>query len=210
MHQFYGRLEKCVLSAGKPYVRKIPRLGGGVFWVWGGGVPILFLWVRGFSDLKHLRWSFVQILVHIFALYVGCGGHSRVSEKLGKEHQLKLLVQTCARMGPNVYPSCYLAFMWSCVLLLPWAEGSFLRLIGVAQTPKIYGIDLLFHYIWPICVYSLACLGGPIWPIGFAPISAVAFGQQTALSTVTYISHCFALDEKLRNSTKCLCDLHSA
>ena len=27
-------------------------LGGGVFWVWGGGeVPILFLWARGFSDL---------------------------------------------------------------------------------------------------------------------------------------------------------------
>ena len=26
-------------------------LGGGeVFWVWGGGVPIFFLWARGFSE----------------------------------------------------------------------------------------------------------------------------------------------------------------
>ena len=30
------------------YVHKIPRLGGGDFGFWGGGVPILFLWARGF------------------------------------------------------------------------------------------------------------------------------------------------------------------
>ena len=49
MRQFYGRLEKCVLSAGKTHVHKIPRFRGGVFWVLGGGgVPILFLWARGF------------------------------------------------------------------------------------------------------------------------------------------------------------------
>ena len=53
MHQFYGRLEKCAISAGKTHVHKIPRfLGvGGVFWVFffgGGGVPNLFLWARGF------------------------------------------------------------------------------------------------------------------------------------------------------------------
>ena len=37
--QFYGRLEKCVHSAGKNHAHKIPRFrGGGVFWVfWGGG-----------------------------------------------------------------------------------------------------------------------------------------------------------------------------
>ena len=29
---------------------KIPLFLGGVFWVWGGGVPILFFWARGFSD----------------------------------------------------------------------------------------------------------------------------------------------------------------
>ena len=36
----------------KTHVHKIPRFrGGGVFWVLGGGgggVPILFLWARGF------------------------------------------------------------------------------------------------------------------------------------------------------------------
>ena len=36
MRQFYGRLEKCALSAGKTHVHKIPRLGG-VFWALGGG-----------------------------------------------------------------------------------------------------------------------------------------------------------------------------
>ena len=36
LRQFYGRLEKCVLSAGKSHVHKIPRFGGGgVFWVYG-------------------------------------------------------------------------------------------------------------------------------------------------------------------------------
>ena len=48
--QFYGRLEKCVLSAGKstcPYNSRfrgtgILGLGGG-----GGEMPILFLWAQG-------------------------------------------------------------------------------------------------------------------------------------------------------------------
>ena len=47
LRQFYGRLEKCVLSAGKNHVRKIPPFRGGGF-TGGGGVPILFLWARGF------------------------------------------------------------------------------------------------------------------------------------------------------------------
>ena len=38
--------KNCVLSAGKPMSIKFLLLG--VFWVWGGGVPILFLWARGF------------------------------------------------------------------------------------------------------------------------------------------------------------------
>ena len=50
--QFYGRLEKMRSICRKTYVHKIPRFrGGGVFWVLGrggGGVPILFLWARGF------------------------------------------------------------------------------------------------------------------------------------------------------------------
>ena len=37
MCQFYGHLEKCALSAGKPHVHKIPRFRGGVFWVLAGG-----------------------------------------------------------------------------------------------------------------------------------------------------------------------------
>ena len=51
MRQFYGRLEICVLFAGKTHVHKIPPFGGGGilnFWGGRGGVPILFLWARGF------------------------------------------------------------------------------------------------------------------------------------------------------------------
>ena len=50
LRQFYGHLEKCFLSAGKPYVHKIPCFrGGGILGLGGGGeVPILFLWARGF------------------------------------------------------------------------------------------------------------------------------------------------------------------
>ena len=50
MHKFYGRLEKCALSARKTHVHKIPRFrGGGILGFGGGGeVPILFLWARGF------------------------------------------------------------------------------------------------------------------------------------------------------------------
>ena len=48
LRQFYGRLEKCVLSAGKPMsIQFLVLGGGGYFWFWGGGVPIL-LWARGF------------------------------------------------------------------------------------------------------------------------------------------------------------------
>ena len=49
MRQFYGRLENCVLSAGKTLSIKFRVLGGGgVLSFGGGGVPILFLWARGF------------------------------------------------------------------------------------------------------------------------------------------------------------------
>ena len=34
---FMDTWKKCLLSAGKPAVHKIPRFRGGVFWVWGGG-----------------------------------------------------------------------------------------------------------------------------------------------------------------------------
>ena len=38
MRQFYGRLETCVLSAGKNHVHEIPRFrGGGILGFWGGG-----------------------------------------------------------------------------------------------------------------------------------------------------------------------------
>ena len=46
---------KCVRSAGKAMSTKFLVLGGGVFWVfWGGGVPILFLWARGWERFKTL------------------------------------------------------------------------------------------------------------------------------------------------------------
>ena len=50
MRQFYGRLEKCVLSAGKTHVHKIPRFrGGGILGLGGGGsADFIFLWARGF------------------------------------------------------------------------------------------------------------------------------------------------------------------
>ena len=50
LRQFYGRLEKCVLSAGKTHAHRIPRLKGGCilgFGGMGGEVPILVLWARG-------------------------------------------------------------------------------------------------------------------------------------------------------------------
>ena len=52
MRQFYGRLEKCVLSAGKTHVHKIPRFrgGGGLFWVLGGDCRFYFYGRADFSD----------------------------------------------------------------------------------------------------------------------------------------------------------------
>ena len=50
--QFYGHLEKLRPFCRKSHVHKIPRFrGGGYFGFFGGGgggVPILFLWARGF------------------------------------------------------------------------------------------------------------------------------------------------------------------
>ena len=47
---FMDAWKRCVRSAGKSLSIKFRVLGGGEFWVLGGGgeVPILFLWARGF------------------------------------------------------------------------------------------------------------------------------------------------------------------
>ena len=45
---FMDTWKKCVLSAGKPMSIKFRVLGGGFWGGGGGGVPILFLWARGF------------------------------------------------------------------------------------------------------------------------------------------------------------------
>ena len=43
-----GAWKNAFLSAGKTHVRKIPPFRGGGVLGGGGGVPILFLWARGF------------------------------------------------------------------------------------------------------------------------------------------------------------------
>ena len=51
MRRFYGRLEKCVPSAGKTDVHKIPRLGGGggILGSGGGGsANFIFMGARIF------------------------------------------------------------------------------------------------------------------------------------------------------------------
>ena len=51
LRQFYGRLEKCVLSAGKIHAHKIPCFRGGGIWGFGGeGSADFILWAGGFSD----------------------------------------------------------------------------------------------------------------------------------------------------------------
>ena len=57
MRQFYGRLEKCVLSAGKSHVHKIPRLRGGgylgfFFGGAGGECRFYFYGREDFSERK--------------------------------------------------------------------------------------------------------------------------------------------------------------
>ena len=55
VRQFYGRLEKCVLSAGTTHVHKIPRFRGGAFWVLGGGglsADFIFMGARIFLKIS--------------------------------------------------------------------------------------------------------------------------------------------------------------
>ena len=54
MRQFYGRLEKCVLSVGKNHVHKIPRFRGGGIWVFffgGGECRFIFMGARIFLTI---------------------------------------------------------------------------------------------------------------------------------------------------------------
>ena len=52
MRQFYGRLEKCALSAGKTHVHKIPRFGGGGYFGSGGGsADFIFMGARIFLNM---------------------------------------------------------------------------------------------------------------------------------------------------------------
>ena len=65
MRQFYGRLEKCVLSAGKkPMSIKFLVLGGGgVFWVFlgGGGECRFYFYGRAdFSEQRVEHWAAPQ------------------------------------------------------------------------------------------------------------------------------------------------------
>ena len=49
----YGRQEKCVLSAGKTHVHRIPRFGGGVYFgFWGGECRLYFYGRADFSDQR--------------------------------------------------------------------------------------------------------------------------------------------------------------
>ena len=56
LHQFYGCLEKYVLSAGKTHAHKIRVLGVGYSGSLGGGgeVPILFYGREDFSDSRKM------------------------------------------------------------------------------------------------------------------------------------------------------------
>ena len=63
MRQFYGHLEKCVLSAGKTMSVKFPFLGGGVL---GGGGSADFIFMGAdFSDVKPRRS--LRFLARVFA-----------------------------------------------------------------------------------------------------------------------------------------------
>ena len=68
VRQYYGRLEKCVLSAGKTHVHKIPRFRGGVFWVLGGGGWFYF---HGRADFSEIHTD--QSLLHTFSWGNSCG-----------------------------------------------------------------------------------------------------------------------------------------
>ena len=56
MRQFYGRLEKCVLSAEKTMSIKIPRFRGGIWALGGGGECRFYFYGRtDFSERALLR-----------------------------------------------------------------------------------------------------------------------------------------------------------
>ena len=74
MRQFYGRLEKCVLSAGKTHVHKIPRFFWGVFWVFfsggGGSADFIFMGARIFLNY-FMRVMILKRMVHDISLGPG-------------------------------------------------------------------------------------------------------------------------------------------
>ena len=61
----YGRLEKCVLSAGKKtHVHKIPRFRwGGILGFWGGEVPILFYGREDFDVRFRIATILFMVLI---------------------------------------------------------------------------------------------------------------------------------------------------
>ena len=69
---FMDARKKCVLSAGKPVSIKFLVLGGGVFWVWGGGsADFIFMGARIFLinlAAKHLR---LVASLHVFVSEYG-------------------------------------------------------------------------------------------------------------------------------------------
>ena len=67
--------------------------------IWG----IILIWPQNCQVclvLKHFESYFVQIFVHVFALYVGYGGHSRISDYLSISLEVLWLRVLQAR-GPS-------------------------------------------------------------------------------------------------------------
>ena len=69
MRQFYGHLEKCVLSAGKTMSVKFPFFGG-VFWGGGGSADFIFMGARTF--LKVRNCTIAANTASDFASLCGC------------------------------------------------------------------------------------------------------------------------------------------
>ena len=187
VRQFYGHLEKCVLSAGKTMSRKIPLFWGGGGWGGGGSADFIFMGARIF--LKGILGGSSKSFLRKASGYraIPCIGNGRniVSRVLFRKRELSYSLSSAANSVSSAKNS----------VSSLWHTNKRLRGTHWALSPELSeGAKKLTEFgVWNRALRNF------IWPISNC-ISASVFSQDRAMCLSRFLGR--GCDEALFSEKK--------